>query len=65
MKQAPGGNMSAMLVRGTDTYGHFNLTRPPTGVMTREDVAYRESIANARNKVMYTGTDAGRDQVKG
>jgi len=55
MKQAPGGNMSAMLVRGADTYGHFNLTRRPAGVMTPEDLAYREAIANARNSVMYSG----------
>ena len=58
MKQAPGGTMSAMLVRGKDDYGHFNLTRPPRGLMTPEDLAYREEIANARNRVMFSGSAA-------
>jgi len=58
MKQAPGGTMSAMLVRGDDTHGHFNLTRRPQGLMTPDDLAYREEIANARNKVMFSGSDA-------
>lgn len=64
MKQAQGGNMSAMLVRGEDTYGHFNLTRRPTGVMTRDDLAYREAIANARNSVMYSGAATDDRAIK-
>ncbi|MEO1719756.1 MAG: phytanoyl-CoA dioxygenase family protein, partial [Pseudomonadota bacterium] len=57
MRQAPGGTMSAMLVRGEDTHGNFNLTRQPTGIMTDADVAYWEEIAGARNRVLFTGSN--------
>lgn len=58
MQQAPGGSMSAMLVRGEDAYGHFNLTRRPSGVMTDTDVAYWEEISGARNRVLFKSDDA-------
>lgn len=55
MKQAPGGNMAAMLVRGEDNYGNFRPCRRPTGAMTESDIAYWRDIAGARNAVMMGG----------
>ena len=51
-RQVPKGNMSAMLVRGEDTYHNFNLCSPPSGVMERRDVQQWTKIAGARNAVM-------------
>ncbi len=52
MKQAPGANMAAMLVRGEDTYGHFRQCRRPSGVMTEADYAHWMDIAGARDRVV-------------
>ena len=52
MTQAPGGNMAAMLVRGKDTHHNFRACKPPSGTMTKDDIAYWREIAGARNSVM-------------
>lgn len=59
MRQAPGGSMCAMLVRGEDRHGHFDLVDPPSGLMTEADLARHERIANARNSVMFKGAETG------
>lgn len=58
MKQAPGGNMAAMLVRGEDRHGNFRLCKRPNGLATDSDLAYWEEIAGARNSVMMSGAEA-------
>jgi non-heme Fe2+,alpha-ketoglutarate-dependent halogenase len=51
-KQAPGGNMAAMLVRGVDEYGHFRQCTPPDGLMSDAALAHWRDIAGARIAVM-------------
>ena len=51
-RQVPGSNMSAMLVRGEDTYHNFNLCHPPSGVMEERDIERWSEISGARNVVM-------------
>ena len=51
-RQVPGSNMSAMLVRGDDTYHNFNLCHPPSGVMEERDIQQWSKISGARNAVM-------------
>ena len=51
-RQVPGSNMSAMLVRGEDTYRNFNLCHPPSGVMEERDIQQWSEISGARNAVM-------------
>lgn len=58
MKQAPGGNMAAILLRGEDRHGNFRLCRRPSGLVTDSDLAYWEEIAGARNSVMMDGAEA-------
>ena len=54
-RQAPDGNMAAMLVRGEDRHGNFRLCRPPTGLMAETDIAHWSEIAGARNAVLLGG----------
>ena len=54
VKQAPGGNMAAMLVSGEDRYGHFRHCRRPENTMS--DLAYWREITDARNKVLMGGS---------
>ena len=58
MKQAPGGNMAAMLVRGEDRFGHFRHCRPPSGLMNDEDYAQWSDIAGARESVVMAGASS-------
>lgn len=56
MRQTPGADMAAMLVRGTDAYGHFRACRPPGGVFLEDDLARWRDVQGARDKVMYRET---------
>lgn len=56
MKQSPGGNMAAMLVRGEDQYNHFRHCNRPSGVMTSNDLAHWMEISSARNSVLMGDT---------
>jgi hypothetical protein len=38
--------MHAMLVRGTDEYGHFDLIDPPKGELDAEALATHERVSN-------------------
>lgn len=51
-RQAAGGGMAAMLVRGEDRFGNFRPCRPPSGVMADADIAHWSEIAGARNAVL-------------
>lgn len=51
-KQAPGGNMAAMLVKGEDTYGHFRRCERPDHLMSERARAHWREIAGARQAVM-------------
>ena len=52
MKQAPGARMSAMLVRGGDSHGHFASCSRPTGALSEADFAYWSKIKDARKDVV-------------
>lgn len=51
-KQARGGKMAAMLVRGKDRYNNFRHCNRPTGLMHGADVAHWVDISDARNSVI-------------
>jgi len=58
MKQAPGGDMAAMLVRGEDKYGNFRACRPPKGLMLEDDYQHWMAISGAREKIMMGSESA-------
>jgi hypothetical protein len=51
--------MAAMLVRGTDRHGNFQLSEPPRGAMEPADLARYEAIAGLRTKAMLKGAKQG------
>jgi hypothetical protein len=51
-RQAPGGQMAAMLVCGQDSYQHFPHCTRPSGVMLAADIAHWSDVAAARNAVL-------------
>jgi non-heme Fe2+,alpha-ketoglutarate-dependent halogenase len=52
MRQVPGANMAAMLVRGEDRFGHFRPARRPSGIFLADDLAHWREMQNARSSVM-------------
>lgn len=50
-----GPRTSAMLVRGTDAYGHFDLEPSPSGEFTPEAVAFQAATIERANAVLYAG----------
>lgn len=55
MKQRPGGNMAAMLVRGEDKFGHFQPCRRPSGLMQEADYKHWLEVSGARVNVLMSG----------
>ena len=56
MKQIPGGQMAAMLVRGEDRYQNFRECHRPHGLLAPEDIEHWRDMQGARDKVMYRPT---------
>jgi len=52
----------AMLVRGEDRHGHFQLVPPPGGDFSAEAMAWHRRILAAQNAAMYDGAEAGGAQ---
>lgn len=52
MKQVPGANMAAMLVKGEDRYHHFREAKRPSGVFLTQDLAHWRELQGARSSVM-------------
>lgn len=50
-----GARTSAMLVRGTDTYGNFDPEPSPAGEFTAEAVAFHAATIERANAVLYAG----------
>lgn len=51
----------AMLVRGEDRYGHFEVVPPPTEDLSEEAMSWHHRILNAQNETLYEGAeDAAR-----
>ena len=51
-RQATGGQMAAMLVRGHDQYHNFPHCHPPAGLMLPQDIEQWSAVAGARNAVL-------------
>lgn len=56
VRQVAGARDSAMLVRGVDRYGHFDLETRPTADYEPAQIALQTEIAERRNSVLYRET---------
>ena len=57
VKQAVGVRDWATLVRGTDTYGHFEPEPRPARELDPEAVAFHAQVTQAQRQVLYRDTD--------
>lgn len=53
MRQVGGVRTVAVLVRGTDRHGHFELAPPPSGLMTESGLAQRQRAADLLKPILY------------
>ena len=47
---------SALLVRGKDRYGHFDVEYPPKTDMDTDSIIHHKKVMENRAKVKYAGT---------
>jgi ectoine hydroxylase-related dioxygenase (phytanoyl-CoA dioxygenase family) len=57
LRQVAGATDSAMLVRGVDTYGHFDLEPRPGADGTADAMAAHAAAVSHQVQVLYRGTD--------
>ena len=57
VRQIAGERDSAMLVRGTDRYGHFEPEEPPDADLSPKALAQHAAVTDRQAKVLYRGTD--------
>lgn len=57
LKQIAGPRDSALLVRGTDSYHHFDPEPRPKADLDPDAVAEHKRITDAANAILYRGTD--------
>jgi len=57
VRQVAGPKDSAMLVRGQDTHGHFDLEPRPAGDFEPAQVALQSEIEKRRSAVLYRGAE--------
>jgi ectoine hydroxylase-related dioxygenase (phytanoyl-CoA dioxygenase family) len=57
VKQIAGPRDSAMLVRGVDSYHHFDTEPRPKADLDLEALAVHKRITEEANKILYRGTD--------
>jgi len=57
VRQVNGPKDYAMLVRGVDEYGHFQLESPPKADLHPDAVALHKQVADDQAKILYAGTD--------
>ena len=57
VQQNVASNDFAMLVRGEDRYGHFELLNPPDDDLSPEALAAHHRVLTVQNEAMYEGTD--------
>ena len=65
VRQATGVPDTAMLVRGKDTYGNFEMETPPAADMHPDAVALHDRITKTREGFIYQGTDKGAHRNTG
>jgi non-heme Fe2+,alpha-ketoglutarate-dependent halogenase len=59
VRQTNGPRESAMLVRGTDRFGHFDLEPAPEAEMHPDAVARHAAIVDRQLKILYAGAAKG------
>jgi ectoine hydroxylase-related dioxygenase (phytanoyl-CoA dioxygenase family) len=59
VRQVAGDKDSAMLVRGVDGFGNFEMEPRPQGDFEPSQIAVQSAIAARRSAVLYRGTDRG------
>lgn len=57
VKQIAGPRDSAVLVRGTDQYHHFEIEPSPKADLDSEAVAVHKRVTDSANAILYRGTD--------
>jgi hypothetical protein len=57
VRQVVGEKDSAMLVRGVDSYGNFELETPPAADLDPAAIAQHKMIAERQLAILYRGTD--------
>ena len=57
LKQLAGPRDSAMLVRGVDTYHHFEMEPRPKADLDPDAVAVHKRVTDAAAQILYRGTD--------
>lgn len=57
VRQVNGPKDYAMLVRGVDEYGHFQLESPPKSDLHPDALALHKQVAEDQAKILYAGTD--------
>jgi non-heme Fe2+,alpha-ketoglutarate-dependent halogenase len=60
VRQVAGARDSALLVRGVDTYHHFDVEKPPDRDLAQEAVARHAAIMQRQGEVLYRGTTVER-----
>ena len=58
MRQVVAERVYAVLVRGEDRYGHFELVPPPEDDLTPEAFAWHRRILGAQADALYQDTGA-------
>ncbi len=59
VRQVAGSHDSATLVRGVDTYHHFEEEQRPSADMSADAQAYHAAITNAHAQILMRGTGKG------
>lgn len=59
VKQQVAAHDFAMLVRGEDRYGYFELVNPPEDDLSAQAIATHQMVLSAQNQAMYEGTAPG------
>ena len=54
----------AMLVRGEDRFGHFNLVPPPQDDLSDQSLSWHRRILIAQNEALYQGVEGAQDAVQ-
>lgn len=54
----------AMLVRGADRDGHFQLVPPPNADLSEEAMAWHRHILTAQNEALYDGAHSGSPALR-
>jgi len=59
LKQLAGPRDSAMLVRGVDTYHHFDMEPRPKADLDPQALEVHKQVTDAAARILYRGTDKG------